>query len=721
MLSFLPSAYRAPALCAILYIAFALVAALAAPARGAERSGDGGPPVGLLLHAPDDPQHRTPAPAVAGTADIEVSGITGRVTVRQEFLNPDRAWVEGVYVFPLPEDAAIDQMRLRVDGRVVEGVIAERQAARQTFEEAAQSGRRASLLEQERPNLFTMSVTNIPPRSRIEVEIGYQQAVAFQDGRYTIRFPMAVTPRYIPAPAGPFGASDGAAPGMPPPPDAGRLKFPVLDPDGPRSNPMAIRVLLEPGLPLATLESRSHKLMVRAPEDGRYEVTLDAGAVPADRDFVLDWTLEAAARPRPALFVEKKDGAAYLLALIVPPAAAPEPKAVRRPREAILVIDTSGSMHGESIRQARDALLFALDRLHPGDRFNIVAFASRPVRLFETSRPADGASLDAARSFVRGLRAAGGTEIGLALEAALGGVPDDPGPGRLRQVVLLTDGAVGNEPEVLTRLGRTIGASRLFTVAIGSAPNGHFMREAARIGRGAMLPIGDVGAVRRRMTELFAKLENPALTDIAAHFPQPPATEANPTPIPDLYRGEPIVLTARLPEAAGELLLTGKADDGTWSVRAALAEARPGAGIAKLWARGKVDRETGRLRAGADPAAVRKAVLEVALAHGLLTSYTSLVAVDQALARPDEETLARRPLPADPPAGWTPPPAMQQDMLRRSAARATPAVHAPAPATAPTVSIGAPTATPAQLYALVGALALLAALLLWVSHRRFRQ
>jgi len=708
-----PARY-APALCAFLFFVFGLLAALAAPAGSAPRPMEAPRPVeeGLVLHPPGVPGVRIKAPVVAGTAEIVVNGITGRATVQQTFLNPEDAWVEGIYVFPLPEDAAVDRLRLRVDGRRIEGVVAERAAARERYAEAAAGGQRASLLEQDRPNLFTMSVANIPPNSRIEVEIGYQQAVTHQDGRYSIRFPMAVTPRYMPAPAKFRGVRQGGLDDLPaqekPP------RFPVRGPDAPETNPMAIRVRLDPGLPLGDLKSPSHALMVAEQDAGTYDITLKAGVVATDRDFVLEWTLQAPPVPAPMLFVEEVDGAAYLLAMIVPPQSH-RPDAAAPPREAVFVIDTSGSMHGTSMRQARDALLFALGRLGARDRVNIVAFSDRPRRLFAESREADAASLDAARSFVAALDADGGTEIGLALEQALEGPAED---GRLRQVILLTDGAVGNEAALLSRLRRSIGESRLFTVAIGSAPNGYFMREAARIGRGAMLHISDMSQVGRQVSALFAKLERPALTDIAALFPLPEATVALPSPVPDLYVGEPLVLTARLPKATGPLVLTGRAGTGRWRGDAALDAARPGTGIAKLWARARVDREMGRLRSGADAAAVRLAVLDLALRHGLLTDYTSLVAVDEVAARPADEAMAARPVPVNPPAGWTPPDAGPHGKagLNRAAAGAL-SPHS-ASAAVPTVTLGVPTATPAATMGILGLLALLAAGLLWAFRRR---
>lgn len=692
----------APFICAVLFFTFGLAAALAAPARGE----------GLYLFPKGSPGARTPAPVVAGIADIAVNGITGRTTVRQTFLNPEKSWVEGIYVFPLPEDAAVDQMRLRVDDRTIEGKVEERRAARQRFERAADAGKRASLLEQERPNLFTMSVANIPPNGRIEVEIAYQQAVSFQDGRYSIRFPMAVTPRYLPAPTAYTGVKDGRdeSDGK-----AGEIVFPLRELDAPKSNPMAIRVLLNPGLPIGVLESGSHKLMVAEPEEGQYDITLAAGAVASDRDFSLEWTLEAEAEPTPAIFIEETEGAAYLLAMVVPPKTH-LPDHRRRPREAIFVIDTSGSMHGASMHQARESLLFALDRLGREDRFNIVAFSDKPRRLFANSRPADEPSIDAAKSFVESLEADGGTEIGSALTAALKGNDDET---YLRQIILMTDGAVGNEAELLAHLRRKIGQSRLFSVAIGSAPNGYFMREAARIGRGAMLHISDIRRVQRQVTALLAKLERPALTDIVATFPHSASTISLPSPLPDLYHGEPVLIMARLPKVEGDLVIEGQRGGAIWRSVVKLRSAKSGQGIAKLWARARVDRELGRLREGEDADSVRKVVLDLALRHDLLTDYTSLVAVDVESARPSDRSLYERRVPANPPAGWTPPSSKlpgQAAMKRTSSHGSAP--HMSASSSMPTVSIGVPTATPSMLLAVYGVLSILIGLLFWQVYRR---
>ncbi len=557
-----------------------------------------------------------------------------------------------------------------------------------------------------------MSVANIPPRGRITVEIAYQQRVTRDAGRYSIRFPMAVTPRYVSEPRGFTGVeAETASSG----PDTARLRFPVRSAAAAKTNPMAIRVRLDPGLPLGTLESPSHQLRVSEPEGGLYDITLAAGAVASDRAFVLEWTLEAPETAAPLLFVEEKEGAAHVLAMLAAPRSEAA-SAASAGREAIFVIDTSGSMKGGSLRQARSALVFALNRLTPRDRFNVISFDNHPSRLFEESRPADTTARAAARAFVNALSAEGGTEIGAALTAALDAGTED---GRLRQVVLLTDGAVGDDVALLKQLHRIVGRSRLFTLAIGSAPNGYFMREAARVGRGTMLHISDPRHIWRQVSALFAKLERPLLTDIQAIFPQPAATQALPDPVPDLYDGEPVVLMARVPKADGLLRLSGRIGERGWQTEVDLSAARPGVGIAKLWARERIDRETARLPAGGDPDEVRLAVLDLALRHQLLTPYTSLVAVDTTDARPKTDRLAERKVPANPPAGWSPPnsASMQKATATRESDRGLVLRNARGgPLTK--VSLGVRTATPAAAVSVAGVIAVLTGLLLLLLRRR---
>ena len=590
-----------------------------------------------------------PAPALRTDVEIRVTGIVARARVRQEFTNPSGEWAEGVYVFALPDEAAVDRLRMRVGERQIEGVIRERAEAKATYEQARREGRRASLVEQERPNVFTTSVANIAPGAVITVEIEYQHAVRYDAGRFRLRFPMVVGPRYIPgAPAARPATGTGWAPDTDAVPDASRLTPPVAHPArGPR-NPLALRVELDPGVPLGSLGATYHAIRTTPLAAGRVRIELDAGSVPADRDFELVWEPAADQAPLAALFAERKGDEVFALLMVVPPA--PDgPAGPDVPREVVFVIDVSGSMHGQSIEQARAALRLALGRLKPADTFNVISFNDRTASLFAGAAPATRDNARYADRWVAALRAQGGTEMLPALRLALDG---QERAGRLRQVIFLTDGAVGNEAQLFAAIRERLGASRLFTVGIGSAPNAHFMREAARLGRGTFTFIGSTAEVQERMGALFRKLEAPALTDVTLALPAEAGAEVLPSPIPDLYAGEPVLVALRARTLPGRAVLRGRLGALEWERTLALAPESEGAGLAAHWARAKIAALLDGRRAGVAEDEVRRAVVEVALAHGLVSRYTSLVAVDVTPVRPDDARLWTHALETNLPEGW---------------------------------------------------------------------
>ncbi|BBO22351.1 MAG: marine proteobacterial sortase target protein [Rhodocyclaceae bacterium] len=586
-------------------------------------------------------------PAVATDAEIKVSGIVARAVVKQTYRNPYDTWFEGLYVFPLPENAAVDHLRMKVGDRIIEGDIQERQAARAQYEQAKSSGRRAALVEQERPNLFTTSVANIPPRGEIVVEIEYQQTLRYDSGSFSLRFPMVVGPRYIPgAPAEGQGAGKGWSPNTDQVPDASRITPPVLDPaKHAPTNPVRLKVVLDAGVPLARVDSPYHAIVQRETEGGGGIVELAEGSVPANKDFELTWTPAASHAPQAALFTEQLGDKRYALLMVMPPAK--EVAAARLPREVVFVIDTSGSMSGSSIAQARDALELAIARLSERDSFNVVEFNSYAKALYDDARPASAANRDNAVRWVRRLQAQGGTEMALALNLALNGREN---PGRVRQVIFLTDGAVGNEDGLFKLIRDKLGDSRLFTVGIGSAPNSHFMSKAAQTGRGSFTYIGKIEEVKEKMGQLFAKLESPVLKGVDIAWPG--AVEAWPKRVPDLYLGEPIVVSAEFDKLDGDIKLSGLRGDTPWSATLPVATAREGRGMGVLWAREKIASLIDSQRDGAKEEDVRDAVVEVALAHHLVSKYTSLVAVDKTPVRPKEDELQSGAIPTNLPEGW---------------------------------------------------------------------
>lgn len=609
---------------------------------------------GALLFRGTEPGSYVEAPRVKADYDVTVSGPTLRARVTQAFTNPTDGWVEGVYVYPLPEKGAVDVMKLVIGDRVIVADVKERQEAKRVYEEAKADGKTAALVEQERPNLFTNSVANIGPHETVVVQIEYQAPVHQEAERMSLRIPLVVAPRYNPQPIAQTVSMDEAGRGWgavsDPVADRDRISPPVNDPrETAPTNPVAITVRLDAGFRLGEVRSSNHKAEMEAPSAQARIVRLAEGEVPATQDFELTWTAEAGPIPSVGLFRERVGDADYLIAYLTPPAVQPE--AEKRPREAIFVIDNSGSMSGPSMAQAKASLIFALDRLTPADRFDVIRFDNTMERLFLDTVEASPENVARAKAFVAGLEANGGTEMLAPLKAAL----FDPRPNdasRLRQIVFLTDGAIGNEQQMFDAIGANRGRSRLFMVGIGSAPNSYLMTRAAELGRGTFTHIGSAEEVDGRMRELFGKLESPAVTGLAANFSGGPA-DVTPKILPDLYRGEPLVVAARMAEAKGSLEIGGMIGDRPWTATLDLAKAAEGAGISKLWARRKIDdAEVSRTLREETPEAADARILKLALEHHLTTRLTSLVAVDQTPRRPAGEKLTRADVPLNLPAGW---------------------------------------------------------------------
>lgn len=659
--------------------------------------------------------------------DITVSGPTLRARVTQIFRNPTKDWVEATYVYPLPAGGAVDTLKMVVGDRVIVGDIKERQQARVIYEQARRAGQKAALTEQERPNIFTNSVANIGPGETVLVQIEYQEPVHQSGNEYSLRLPLLVGPRYNPAPIvqSVDFRNDGSGWGAThsnPVPDRERISPQVLDPANTApANPTSITVRLKAGFALGEISSHHHKVKIESPDNATRIVTLADGAVPADRDFELTWKPAAEKAPSVGLFRERVGDADYVLAFVTPPGAeqaTPKPL----PREVVFVIDNSGSMGGTSIVQAKASLTYALSRLQPTDRFNVIRFDDTMDVLFPASVPADAAHVRDATSFVDALQARGGTEMVPAMRAALTDKLGDTS--MVRQIVFLTDGAIGNEQQLFETINAMRGRSRVFMVGIGSAPNTYLMTRAAELGRGAFTHIGSVEQVEERMRGLFAKLENPAVTGLSAKFSDAKA-DLTPAIIPDIYRDEPLVLAAKLDKLAGSLEIKGRVGDRPWSVTLPLQNAAEGNGLSKLWAKRKIgDAEVARTMREMTPEESDKAILALALDHQIVTRLTSLVAVDKTPSRPEGTPLKLSELPINLPAGWDfakvfgerqPLPAQLRE--RHADARNQPAARRPTPAVPDAIRLPK-TATSAELKMIGGFILIVLALILFVFNRR---
>lgn len=590
--------------------------------------------------------------------EIDVRGVVASVAVTQRFTNPTDAPLEALYVFPLPHDAAVYDMQARIGERVVRAVVKEREEARRTYEAARDEGRRAALVEQERPNVFSSSLANVLPGERIEVRLRYAGPLLWEDGRVRLTFPLVVGPRYVPAAASPSDEAAGAALDAPLPPSARGTEAQW---QGTRAgHDVRIGVRLEAGLELRSFHSPSHELRSRREADGSTRIELASEAVLPNRDFVLEYRLAPPRGPRAALYVSSvaddeapgdTGGRPFLLAAFPPQADAAAP---RTPLELVFLVDVSGSMAGTSMEQARAALLQALERLTPDDRLHVVAYNHAFFAFQPEPLPATADLLARARRFVAGLVADGGTEMLPALQSVLA-LP--PTPGYLRHVVLLTDGCLGNEEQIFAALKAGLGEARLFTVAIGSAPNHYLAANMAQFGRGSFTAISDVTEIRAQMGRLLDQISSPVLTDLRLTWHGVSAADVLPARLPDLFRGQPLLIHGRLHgDAPGRLVIEGRA--GASAFRQELAvepqRARFHPGITTLWARAKVDELMDLWRQapeGPEQDARRADVVALAVQHHLVTRFTSLVAVEDVPAHTGGAPRTAL-VPAELPAGW---------------------------------------------------------------------
>lgn len=617
-------------------------------ARAAEFPQDIG--AGALLFQSGD--RLDPAAPLATDVRMSVAGIVARVTVTQRFRNSGSEWAEGIYAFPLADDAAVDRLQMKIGERLIEGEIREREQAERIYGAARAAGQRASLVRQSTPNLFTTAVANIAPGESIDITIEYLQTARYDAGELSLRLPMTITPRY--------GRGDTPEQN---PPALLATGFDETSLRAPRHE-ASLRVILAPGMPLAAVGARGHEVSVLRVSDygggdgfdtssgdggsnpagsrnvaaaDRYVIEPMSPLIPMDRDFVLAWRPQTGSEPAVAALTETKGDTTYALLMIVPPSAVHAHPV--QPREVIYVIDTSGSMGGPSIEQAKLALKDALGRLTGADRFNVFQFNSWTSSLYRLPAALTAESYAQALHYVDTLVSTGGTEMEPAIRAALA---QPPAAGYLRQVIFLTDGAVAGETRLFTAIEGGLGDARLFTIGIGSAPNSHFMRKAAQFGRGTYTHIAKESEIAGAMANLFDKIERVALTDVLVDWPD--ALEIYPNQVPDLYAGEPLVVAASFPARGGEPLAVeafGRIAGVQWSQRVtAPTDSLPG--IAALWASRKIEYLTDSRVGGADESLIRKLVVDVALEHGLVSPYTSLVAVDKTPVRSESAALERR-------------------------------------------------------------------------------
>ncbi|MBX7056340.1 MAG: TonB family protein [Pyrinomonadaceae bacterium] len=546
----------------------------------------------------------------------DVSGFLARVNVRQEFQNSFSEPIEAVYVFPLSQNGAVDRMTMTVGSRVIRGRIMKREDARKTYETAKSEGKTASLLDQERVNIFTQSVANIMPGETVVVEISYIETLKYEDGAYEFVFPMTIGPRYIPG-----GVKDAA-----------KIAPPIAETRN--GSDISIEVNLNAGVPVEDIRSTSHAIDRNDLSPNASRVVLRGEKTIPNKDFILRYDVTGK-RIEDALLTHRDERGGFFTLILQPPdmPAAED----RTPKEIVFVLDTSGSMEGFPIEKAKEAMKLSLDGLYPEDTFNIITFAGDTSILFEKPVPATRANLDAAQAFLAERRGYGGTEMMKAIKASLD--PSDASD-HLRIVCFMTDGMVGNEDEIIAEVQRHPNA-RVFSFGIGSSVNRLLLDKIAAEGKGeaAYVALEDDGSKAAR--KFYERVRSPLLTDLAIDWNGLPVADVYPAKLTDLFTATPVTLYGRYTKAAsGVIKLKGKVAGQPYerTINIDLPESAPANdSLATLWARTRVDElSMGRLNAnpklGED---MDKQILGLGLEFGIMTKFTSFVAVEDRVANPN--------------------------------------------------------------------------------------
>jgi Ca-activated chloride channel family protein len=582
------------------------------------------PGTGCLLKKGAAEETTVPMPLKHTDVTASITGYIASVQVKQQFHNPFSEKIEAVYVFPLPHNAAVNEFVMTVGDRHIHGMIREKEEAQHIYADARSHGYVASLLTQQRPNIFTQSVANIEPGKSIDIDIRYFSTLAYVDGWYEWVFPMVVGPRYNPSgsadPITPVARGAQSA-------DGRGTAVPYLAPNERSGHDIAMNVSVDAGVAIEEVVCPSHKVAVSSVSPTVRNVTLNnLDAIP-NRDFILRYKV-AGGTIKTGIFTQRDEkGDGYFAMMLFPPANLTD--LPRQPMEMVFTIDVSGSQDGLPFEQEKAATTYALQHMGRQDTFQVIRFGDDADKAFPTPQPADNQHVRQALRWINsdGFDLHGGTELVKGVHASLD-FPHDRD--HLRFVCFLTDGFIGNEAEVLREIHNHLGPTRIFTLGVGSSTNRYVLDGMAKMGRGAVAYLGLHDDATKTMDQFFSRITHPALTNLSIDFGGMGAADIYPSELPDLFVGRPVIIAGRFTGSGKTTIhVHGKSagQDRDIAIPVNLDEAHHPA-LPAVWARARIadlsDRATYEQNAGEFATQIR----QTALKYGLMSQYTSFVAVD---------------------------------------------------------------------------------------------
>ncbi|MBN1817546.1 MAG: VWA domain-containing protein [Sedimentisphaerales bacterium] len=575
----------------------------------------------MLVRRPDE-EKELPLPLKHTEVNGSIAGYIATVHVTQQFHNPYDEKIEAVYVFPLPQNAAVNDFLMTIGDRTIRGIIRERKEAEQIYQQARSQGHVASLLTQERPNIFTQKVANIEPGKQIDVDIQYFNTLAYVDGWYEFVFPMVVGPRFNPP-----GSIDGV--GAVAHGKAGisgqKTEVQYLRPGTRSGHDIALSVQIDAGVEIEQIECTSHA--IRKQQADRETMTVSIAPLDniPNKDFVLRYKV-AGDRVKSALMTHRDKNGGYFTLMLYPPESLRQVK--RAPMEMIFVLDCSGSMNGAPIAKAKDAIRRALRKLEPGDSFQVIRFSNNASQLGTKPLEVTEDNIRKALAYVDSLEGSGGTMMIEGIKAALD-FPHDPR--RFRLVSFMTDGFIGNEAQILAAVQEKLGESRIFSFGVGSSVNRFLLDRMAKLGKGAVAYIGLNDDSATAVDRFYERISHPVMTDIDIRFGAMAVADMYPSKVPDLFVGRPIILTGRFQgDAPTQITVTGRVGGQMHDITIPVDPGRPSAmheGIAAVWARKKIEVLAMQQMYDSD-SEIPEIITQTALSYNLMSAYTAFVAVD---------------------------------------------------------------------------------------------
>ena len=583
---------------------------------------------------------------------IDIQGMVSNTILEQKFINKSDKAIEAMYVFPLNHKAAIHDMYFIVDNRIVRSQIEEKKEAKKKYTQAKKDGKRTSLLNQERPNMFTQSIANIMPNDSIIVRVKYVEELSYKNKEFELRLPLAITPRYtmedssteLKIKTGNLKKISSKIE------DSKNIKPPFIPSNIPSARGTSIEINLDAGFSIKEVKA-SHQIVKQKISDKKIKIKLLKDRIIPDQDFTLNYTIQDKDEPQISTFFSEKDGEDYYMIMAIPPN--PKKNKSYIPKEMTFVIDVSGSMNGNNIKYAKMSVLEALDKLNPKDYFNIIAFDDNTYHFRYNPILANEKNILEGMNFINELKGGGGTQ---ALPALAWALDEQHNSDYIKMIIFISDGALGYENEVFKLLDSSLKDARVFSINIGYSPNSFLLEKIATMSRGSSIYIKNNTNIISEIGKLIDKINNPIISDIKIKLDD--NADLYPNPINDLYHNEPILVFGKSNDLKNKITIEGRTSRGKYkeTFRIKKRKLKENASVPILWARKKIEYLMNDYRLQYNKSSQKKddlknQIIEISKKYNILSKFTSFIAIEDIISNNTGELLSGS-VPIELPKNW---------------------------------------------------------------------